>query len=274
MSQNQAGRDTSDDAGRRTRELVMAETLRSASQSSRGTEKHPEKSGKPDDEKVSLFWRVFGGTILSVVALGLITLYNNLTSNIAELRAELSKEREVRAGLVKKDDFQAGNQRLYERMRTAEGMKADIEALKERSHGNAVAIEAVKKDTAAAVDVVRKDTNGLEVLKERVGAVEGLKKEVAGVELLKERLATVTADLKTARDDVQKLQQELEKNKTADLERKAARDAQAKQQDEAFKELQKTVQDCREKLARLEGPAIPFVGPPVPKEIKAVNPKR
>ena len=49
------------------------------------------------------------------------------------------------------------------------------------------------------------------------------------------------------------VQQELERNKASDLERKTSRDIQAKQVEDALKELQKGLQDCREKLARLEG---------------------
>jgi hypothetical protein len=228
--------DESDDRGRTA---VAIETLRSATQSSRGDKVLPK-----EEERVSLFWRIFGGTILSIVALISITLYNNLSSGISELRAELSREREARAELVKKDEFQSRSQSQYERIRAAEGLKADLEGLKERMNAN-----------AATIDAVRKETTGLEVIKERV--------------------AVVTADIKTARDEVLKLQQDVEKNRTGDLERKAARDAQAKQLEDTIKELQKDLQSCRIKLAKLEGqlPVTqptptnkPLVGPVGPNE--------
>ena len=76
--------------------------------------------------------------------------------------------------------------------------------------------------------------------------------------------SSAAADLKTVRDEMQKVQQEQERNKASDLERKSSRDLQAKQVEEALKELQKGLQDCREKIARLEG-AQPLVGPPAPK---------
>jgi len=227
--------DESEDRGR---SAVAVETLRSATHSTR-----PDHDLKPDDERVSLFWRVFGGTILSIVALISITLYNNISASISELRAELSREREARAELVKKDEFQARSQAQYERIRAAEGLKADIEGLKERTNTNVAAIDAVKKDTS-------------------------------GVEVIKERIAVLTTDVKAARDEMQKVQQELDKNRIADLERKAARDSQAKQLEDTIKELQKEVQSCRLKLAKLEGqlpmvqpmtPIKPFVGPLVPK---------
>ena len=66
-------------------------------------------------------------------------------------------------------------------------------------------------------------------------------------------MATVSAELTAARDDLNKVSGDVERNKTSDLERKALRDLQAKQVDDALKDLQKGLQDCREKLARLEG---------------------
>jgi len=105
----------------------------------------------------------------------------------------------------------------------------------------------------AIADGVKKDAASLEVLKERVANLETLKKDVAGIDLIKERMASAAADLKSLRDDMSKVQQEVERNKNGELERKTSRDVQFKQVDESLKELQKGLQDCREKLARLEG---------------------
>lgn len=198
---------------------------------------------KHDDEKVSLFWRVFGGAILSMVMLGVLTLYNSLTSNISELRAELNREREARAELVRKDEFNTRTSTQYERIRALDGLKAEYEGLKERVAAGAGTLESLRKETAAGADAAKKDAAALEVLREKVN--------------------TSTADLKTAREDVAKIQQELERNRAADLERKSSRDSQYRQVEEALKELQKALQDCREKLARLEGGVQP-VAPKAP----------
>jgi DNA repair exonuclease SbcCD ATPase subunit len=223
----------------------------------------PPRDDKKEEEKMSLFWRVFGGTILSIVALVSITLFNNLQSSITDLRSELSREREARATLAKKDDVDSRIKTQYDRIRTVEGYKADIEAIKERANANAMAADGIKKDLTTSIDALKKDAAGVEVLKERVAALEMLKKDVAAIDSLKEKLTALAADLKVAREDVSKAQQEVEKNKAADLERKTARDAQAKQLDETIKELQKSLQTCREKIARLEGlqPSPPPVKP-------------
>ena len=227
---------------------LTSETLRSAAESSA-----PAKTTVRDDEKMSLFWRVFGGTILSIVALGSITLYNGLSSSIAELRSELNRERDARAELVKKDEFNSRTSNQYERMRSFDGLKVENEALKERLSANSASLEAVKKDFAGTFDAVKKDAAALEVLKERLNALEAVKKDVAGIDLLRERLTSIAGDLKSYRDEVTKLHQEVERNRSGDAERKTARDAQFKQVEEMVKDLQKGLQTCREKLARLEG---------------------
>ena len=238
---------------------VVAETLRSAGAT-------PPAAPK-EEEKLSVFWRVFGGTILSIAALVGVTLYNNINASIGELRAEatrarealagavkredLDREREARAGLARKEDVDARVKSLYERLRTFEGLKGDIEAVKERA-----------TTAAAAVDVLKKDVGG---------SVDALKKETTGIELLRERLTILTGETKLASEAVTRMQSELEKNRAGDLERKLFRDAQTKAIDDSLRELQRAVQDCREKLARLEG-ANPG-GSPVPGRTPAPTPR-
>ena len=57
-----------------------------------------------------MFWRVFGGTILSIFALVAVTLYNNQTNTINELRSEVNRSNEARAELVKKEEFNSRTQ--------------------------------------------------------------------------------------------------------------------------------------------------------------------
>jgi DNA repair exonuclease SbcCD ATPase subunit len=254
-------------------ELAAMETARSASESSGEKNAEPKK----DEEHVSIFWRLFGGTILSIVALVSITLYNNISSSITDLRAEVSREREARAELVKKDEYNSRVTSIYERMRGIDSLKVELEGQKEKISTSSTAvdvvkkdtnatIEAMKKDTGAAIDALKKDAASLDVLKERVAALETVKKDIAALDALKEKLTATAADLKAMRDDLAKVSANVERNKASDLERKTTRDVQYKQVEETLKEIQKGLQDCREKLARLEGgkgSAVPdFFGPP------------
>jgi hypothetical protein len=234
-----------DESQNRTEEVAMLETARSAAESS--SEKSP--APKKEEEGMSLFWRVFGGTILSIVALVSITLFNNMSSSITELRNEVSREREARAEMVKKEEFNARVTAQYERMRGIDALKVELEGMKEKVHTNATALETVKRDANAAVESVKKDN---------VASADAMKKDAAALEILKEKEATTAAEVKSLRDQVSKLVGEVEKNKTYDLERKTTRDTQYKQVEETLKDLQKALQDCREKLARLEG------GKPIP----------
>lgn len=251
-------RGANDESLEQTGEVAALETARSAAESTAKAEP------KKEEEHISLFWRVFGGTILSIVALVSITLFNNMSSSITELRNEVSREREARAELVKKEEYSTRTTAMYERIRGIDTLKVEMEGLKEKVSSNTTATTAAKKDTAASVegikkdvsafsDAMKKDAAALEVLKERFIALEGVKKDVAGLDALKEKVATVTAELKTLRDEMTKVSGDIDRNKTSDLERKAFRDAQTKQLEDALKDLQKGLQDCREKLARLEG---------------------
>jgi chromosome segregation ATPase len=252
--------------------LVRAETLRSTSQPKSGPKK---EDSEEKGEHISLFWRVFGGTIISISSLIVITLYNNLSTGISDIRTDLNKERTAREELVKKEDFNKSSTNIYERIRTLDALKVELEGLREKVTADGAAVEGVKKDTGVAVeglkkevatamdglkkevaattDLVKKDEALMEIQKERLTAVESLKKDVAGIEVLKDKLASTMADVKAMRDDVGKLQSQGERNRSGELERKASQDVQYKQIEDTLKEMQKGLQDCREKLARLEG---------------------
>ncbi|MBA4063787.1 MAG: hypothetical protein C0501_08755 [Isosphaera sp.] len=237
------------------REGAAAEAVRAA---------QPLRAGEPGDERVSLFWRVFGGTILSMVALGVLTLYNSISSNITDLRNELNREREARADLVRKDEFNARTSTQYERIRSLDALRGDHEGLRERVNAAAAAVDGLRKDAAAGAEALKRDAAALEVVKDRLAGLEGVRKEVAGLDGLREKVAAAAADLKAVREDLARTTQEQDRNRAADLERKAHRDAQYRHVEDALKELQKGLQDCREKLARLEGGMQP-AGPPRPR---------
>jgi DNA repair exonuclease SbcCD ATPase subunit len=270
-----------DDSGVFRREgddtAVVVEALRL------GGEAPKAATAKPEDEKISLFWRVFGGTILSITALVGITLFNNLMTTITELRSEINKLNEHRAELVKKDEFNTRMTSNWERIQGLQSQnntqnaaltsyRTELDGHKERLTKQATDIEAARKEAGAVAEGLKKET---------AAAVEGLKKEVAAIEILKEKIGTLVADAKLHRDDYQKLRQDVDKNQTADQERKARRDEQYKEVERALKEMQAAIQDCQVKLARLEGqtgtkpepkppagrpPARERVGPPKPND--------
>ena len=194
----------------------------------------PMPKPKSEEDKMSVFWRVFGGTILSILALAALTLYNNLTSNIAELRAEVGRLNESKAEWAKKDDLQT----LRTQAATQAGYRTEIDSLKERATKYRVELDDSRKEARTANDALRK--------------------EVGSVESLKEKLAAMTLDMKVCLDDGARLRQELSKNQAEDNTRRDLRDTQMKKLDETIKELQKTLTEAREKIARLEGQQAPM----------------
>jgi uncharacterized protein (DUF3084 family) len=211
-----------------------------------------EPAAKTDDEKMSLFWRVFGGTIVSMAALAALTLYNTINSGLSELRAEVAKLNEAKVDAAKKDEVSA----LRTQVAAHAEYRREIDSLKERATKHRAELDEVRKEAAAQLDAVKK---------EKLTAVDSLKKDLAGVEVLKERVAGVTTDSKAVKDDLMKLRQDVDKNQAHDLERRDRRDSQMKQLDETLKEIQKNLLEAREKIARLEGqqtPAKPAVAAP------------
>jgi DNA repair exonuclease SbcCD ATPase subunit len=166
------------------------------------------------DEKLSLFWRVFGGTILSIVALVGITIYNNLSTSISELRSELSRVNEARAELVKKEEFNARTQNVWDRLQALQELKVTVTALKEQ--------------------------------------VAGLGDKKAEFQAVQDKLTLIEQRLRTAEEDHKALSKaELA---VAALEQKAAaRESQLKAGEDERKELARQLQDLRERLAKVEG---------------------
>ena len=72
---------------------------------------------------MSLFWRVFGGTILSIVALAAVTLYNNLSNGISDLRAE-HQVAQLRAGAEPDDHVDPGDLSPLMRAQLKEAFRA------------------------------------------------------------------------------------------------------------------------------------------------------
>lgn len=237
---------------------VMTEAARTADTGHR----HPEPA-KTGEEKLSVFWRVFGGTLISVAALVAITVFNSMNGNINELRSEVSRLNEAKAEAAKKDDLHA----LRTQLATYAEYRREIDSLKERVSKHRAELDEVKKEVAAQVDLLKRD---------KLTVVDTLKKDLAGMEVLKERLTTVTADTKAAKDDLAKLRQDVDKNAAYDLERRDRRDVQHKQIDESLKDIQKNLLEAREKIARLEGqqsPMKPAVGAPADTKTPPTKPK-
>jgi DNA repair exonuclease SbcCD ATPase subunit len=203
---------------------------------------------KGDDEKMSLFWRVFGGAIISVITLIVITLFNNLMATLTEIRSEINRINEHRAELVKKDEFTTQLAATWDR----------VQNLQTQNNTQNAALTSYRTELDGYKERLTKQANDIEAArKETLATLESLKKDMSAIEILKERVAALSADMKGQREEHQKLRHDVDKNQTADQERKALRDEQFRELDKALKAMQAAIQDCQVKLARLEGQTTP-----------------
>src|SRR5262249_50369147 len=170
--------------------IWVSETLRNGATAGAGAAPEKEK-----EEKVSVFWRVFGGTILSLVALAVVTLYNQTSSSIHDVRTELgylnkdlrkdmTRLSEGHADLVKKDEFSTRMRSVWDNMKELRSDNTVVTALKERTAALEQQIRAADEDRKELVRELQK-------LREARGADEERKELVRELQRLRERLALV-----------------------------------------------------------------------------------
>src|SRR5258708_21882384 len=102
----------------------MAGTLHSGQESAQNAK---------GEERISVFWRVFGGTLLSIAALVGITLYQQFANSLNELRSNVNNLHESRGDLVKTEDFNSRSNALWGAIKEIQATSASVSALKERS---------------------------------------------------------------------------------------------------------------------------------------------
>ena len=187
--------------------VLTSGTLRASESAKSRDPNHP-------DDRVSLFWRVFGGTFLSIFALVAISLYNNLANNITELRSELNRVNEARGEMVKKEEFNSRTQSMWDRVQTLQELKVTVGSLKEQL--------SAQNEKSADVKTMQEKLN---LLDQRIKQAEDDHKALAKAELA-----------------------------ISMLEQKAAvREAQLKTAEEDRKDMAKQLQELRERLAKVEG---------------------
>jgi septal ring factor EnvC (AmiA/AmiB activator) len=138
--------------------LAAVETLRSASVPVSAS---PAPKG---EERISVFWRVFGGTLLSIAALTIVTVYQQFASTLSELRGGIAHINESQADLVKKDDFTRATTSIWNSVKALQLSCADttttnrVSVLETQLH----AAEADRKDLTKQVSDLRERLAKLE----------------------------------------------------------------------------------------------------------------
>jgi hypothetical protein len=125
-------------------------------------------------QKISLFWQVFGGTIVSIVALVITTVYSQMTTTESDLRKDLNR---VQVDLVRKDEFNTRLTALWNSIKEQQMTCNSLINLNERAKilvGNVS--DQIKTGDEHRKDLQRKIeelTQRLQVLAERLANIEG-----------------------------------------------------------------------------------------------------
>ncbi|HEV3263282.1 MAG TPA: hypothetical protein VG013_40985 [Gemmataceae bacterium] len=141
--------------------LAAAETLRNAQDQGRLAANPPK-----GEERIGVFWRVFGGTLLSIVALVCITVYQQFTSVLNELRNDVNRLNESRADLVKKEEFNSRMTSVWAGMKDFQGATTAFTAAKER-------LTFLEQHLKASEDDRKESVRELQHVRERLAVIEG-----------------------------------------------------------------------------------------------------
>jgi hypothetical protein len=118
------------------------------------------------DDRLPLFWRVFGGTLLSIAALVVVTVYQQFSNSLFELRNDMIHLNEARADLLKKDDFNTRLTSVWNSIKDLQTAQATVTGLRER----AALLEQHLKDA----ETDRKEmTHKMDQLRDRIAVLEG-----------------------------------------------------------------------------------------------------
>jgi chromosome segregation ATPase len=156
-------------------------------------------AAKPKREsRILVFWSLCGGSVLSITAMIVITLYQQFVANLGELRSGLDHLNETRGDFVKNDEFNNRMTSVWSALKDFQSTSSTVTSLKEQmaliqqqckdQGATGGAVSALKERCALleqqvkAADEERKDlARELQALRERQAVVEGrLAARVAG----------------------------------------------------------------------------------------------
>jgi hypothetical protein len=140
--------------------ILTAEALRGAA-AVRPAEAPPAKG----EDRIPLFWRIFGGTLLSIAALVIVTLYQQFTSSVNELRNDIVRLHDAEASDVKKDEFNSRLSTLWNGLSDAKAAGTGVASLREKQ---SLHDQQIKQSDDDRKDLLRE----LQMLRERVARLE------------------------------------------------------------------------------------------------------
>jgi len=144
------------------------ETLRSATHSAALS-----PAAAKAEERLSWFWRVFGGTLLSLAGLVGVTLYQQFNASFRELRTDLNRLNETRGDWVKNEEFNNRITSLWNSLKELQVVNATVTAARER-------VGLLEQQVKTGDDERRELIREVQQLRERLAVVEGRRASSAG----------------------------------------------------------------------------------------------
>jgi methyl-accepting chemotaxis protein len=170
--------------------ILRAETLR------HGADNRHAKLFK-GEEKISLFWRLFGGTLLSIAALVCITIYQQFNSAIGEMRTNINRLTESRADLLSQNDFNTRVASLWTNLKDVQSATSTLSAVKEHSSLLDQQVKALQDQLNSRLQTMS-------------ASIKELDAPLAAAAALKERSALLEQQVKTGDDERKDLTKELQ----------------------------------------------------------------
>jgi hypothetical protein len=168
-------------SGRGASGLLAAETLRNCADG-------PPAQAPRGEERISVFWRVFGGTILSIAALAILTVYNQFAGTLTDLRKEVNQLYENRAELLRKDEFNNRLTSVWSGLKDLQSANQNLAALNERAR---LVDQQFERQLKSADDDRKELVRKLE--EQRRSFEQDRKELVRQIRALSERLAKIEA---------------------------------------------------------------------------------
>src|SRR5262249_46233550 len=149
------------------------------------------------EEKISLFWRLFGGTLLSIAALVCVTIYQQFNSAIGEMRTNINRLTESRADLLSQSDFNTRVASLWTNLKEVQSATSTLSALKEHSSLLDQQVKALQDQLNSRMQAMSANIKELDA-------------PLAAAAAQKERAALLEQQVKTSDEERKELTKELQ----------------------------------------------------------------
>lgn len=123
-------------------------------------------------DNVPVFWRYFGGTLISVLAVLLITLLGHLLSQINSVQVSITQ---LSADSVRKAEFAERTTSIWNSLRGIDPLREKITQLEKILEKNE-SVTVLKDKFLILESEVKKAEEKMTLLRERIAALEGAKK--------------------------------------------------------------------------------------------------